>query len=357
MRFTRSTVDIRVNRRARTERLLTRGAQAQPRAARPLPDVLAVFGEISSGLLPTAVALRRSEVEEILELAPGQRAHWRERPISLGVSASGAEGVDCQLAAPGHTSVRAIGTVAVRAVVVGGRVVQSSGQAIVVRSPSDQRMPWSHYLERDGVLEVVTKVNGDTGIRLSEGFLAGQSAGQSLDLTSITERLRRRIGMNTALGNDLPLRVRGTRLRWVARVDDVAVPRVSLRLHDDTRRTALIRVPSESELTAAQRFCEDLALHDWLLTAIAATIERADLAGPASAASTDILATFLQNLAHLWAPGAHTPEPMRKLWRQLQDEPDFTADWRRSIDHLRHRMMVATWHAIRANLVGMPPDA
>ncbi|WP_054815059.1 SCO2521 family protein [Nocardia arizonensis] len=344
----RATAQDRARRGERARRLMARGAGAQPRTPTPVSPTLAAFGEVGTALLPTATALRRSEVEELLEFHPGRRAHWRERPVSLGISATTAEGVDCVLAAPGHPAVRAIGTVALRALVIGGRVAQSSAQSFVTRAASDKRMPWSHYLTKDGVLEVITKVTEETGGRLSEGFLAAQSSAQTLDLTSITDRLLVRIRMDERLGGEPPLKVGSTRLRWVARVGAVPASQIAFRVHDDTRRTVLLLVPSEQDLAVAQRFCEDLAVHDWLLSAVASVIERADLAGPGSPASAEILAPFLQHLAHLWVPGVHSPRQLRAPWRQLQDDPDFTADWRRSIDHLRNRLLVATWNSARS---------
>lgn len=339
------------HRRARATRLLSRSARAQPRTPEPLPTTLAVFGEVATTLLPTSAALQRGEVEDLLGLFPGQRAHWRERPISLGISAPGAEGIDCTLAAPDHPAVRAIGTVATRALVVGGRVLQSSAQGTVTRALSDKRQPWSHYLSRVGVLEVITKVTGETGDRLVEGFLAARVGATGLDLTSVTDRLLGQVSLHEGLDHDVPLRGGTTRLRWAARVAPGAA-RVAFRLLDDRQRTVLVSVPAEADLAAAQRFCEDLAVHDWLLTAVASAIERADLAGPGNSAAAEILAPVLHHLAHLWVPGAHTPPELRGPWEQLQRDPDFTADWRRSVDHLRNRMLVATWNAMRPNRVG-----
>ncbi|MET7769692.1 SCO2521 family protein [Nocardia sp. NPDC005366] len=315
------------------------------------PEPLAVFGEVCTAPLPTAVALRRGEIEQLLELVPGQRAQWRSRPVSLGISAQTGEGIDCPLAAPAHPVVRAIGTVGVRAVIVGGRVVQSSSQATIVRSDSDRRKSWHHYLRELGVVEVITKVRTDTSVLVAEGFLQPSNT-DVLDLTPVNERLLARIAVGDPSGHDGPPRIGATRLRWAARVDAVSIPRIAFRVHDEIRRTALVLVPSECELTAAQRFFEDLAVHDWLLTAMTGAIERADLAGPGSEDAADILAPVLHHLGHLWAPGAHTPAPLRPLWTQLQDDPGMSVEWSTSVDHLRNQLVVATWNALKRSRVG-----
>nr|WP_269781537.1 SCO2521 family protein [Nocardia bovistercoris] len=343
--------------------MIARSATAQPRLrGEPAPStppyaaqpslshgILAVFGEVRSLLLPTAVALQRGEVEDLLALDPDHRVRWRTRPISLGISSEVLNGVDCALAAPSHPAVRAIGTVARRGVVVGGRVLQSSARCTVVRSAHDKRQGWDHYLARAGVLEVIAKVSDATSARLTEGFLATRG-GPTLDLESITAGLVNDIGMRR-LGR-APLRAGTTRLRWAARIGDVDSPRVSFRLLDDVVRAALIVVPSEPELMDAQRFCEDLAVHDWLLTVLTDAIERADLAGPASPEATEIIAPVLQHLAHLWLPEAHTPPELRGLWTQLQADAALTAEWRNSVAHLRNRVMMAMWSATRPNRIG-----
>lgn len=344
----------RAQGRGRAVRVLARAAAGQPRTPSPPapphtpPGILAMLGEVSTALLPTATALQHGEVRELLEFSPDHRVRWRERPVSLGISPPVAEGVDCGLAVARHPAVRAIGTIALRATVVGGRIVQSSARCSITRSASDKRQGWFHYLSRVGVLEVMTRVTHETPARLAEGFLGDRPSSATLDLTSPTDRLLGRIGLRR-LDNEAPLRAGTLRLRWAARVGDLPRAQVALRVHDDLTRTALIVVPTESELDGVQRFCEDLAAHDWLLTVAADAVERADLAGPGTAESVDILAPVLEHLAHLWVPGAHTPAALRDLWAQLAEEPDLAAQWLRTVGHMRNRLLVSTWKAMHEN--------
>ncbi|WP_107655711.1 SCO2521 family protein [Nocardia suismassiliense] len=312
-----------------------------------------VLGETHTCLLPTAKPLRRSNLEQLLDLMPGHPVHWRERPLSRAVSPDLVTGVDCELAAPGHAAVRAIGTVANHAVVLGGRVLQSSAQAKVVVAERPERQVWSHYLSRAGVLEVLTKVTTETSSRLTNGLLAdGPPTPGVLDLASIAHRLLGRITMDPHLDQGAPLRSGTTHLRWAARVGDVEQAQVAFRVLNDTDRTAEITVRGANELAAAQQFCEDLAAHDWLLTVLRATLEKSDLFYPGTPESTALLAPALHHLAHLWAPGAHTPAPLRALWAPLEADPGFTADRQILVDELRNRVLVSALDAKRQTTIG-----
>ncbi|QBS44662.1 SCO2521 family protein [Nocardia sp. CS682] len=315
-----------------------------------------ILGETHTCLLPTAKPLRRNDLDQLLDLMPGHPVDWRERPMSRAVSPDIVTGVDCELAAPGHAAVRAIGTVANRAVVLGGRVLQSSTQAKVVAAEWPERRVWSHYLSRVGVLEVLTKVTAETSSRLTAGLLAGgPPAPDVLDLGSIAHRLLGRITMDPLLDQRAPLRSSTTHLRWAARSGDVEQTQVAFRVLNDTDRTAEITVRDADELAAAQQFCEDLAAHDWLLTVLRATLEKSDLCDPGTPESTALLAPALHHLAHLWAPGAHTPTPLRALWNPLETEPGFTADRQILVDELRNRVLVGALDANRQATIGTAP--
>ncbi|MFX0575519.1 SCO2521 family protein [Nocardia nepalensis] len=350
VRRDRSTPLGRERRRGRAVRLLVRGAEAQPRTS---AGPLIVVGEIATCLLPTATPLSRTELAELLALAPGRPMQWRERPMALAISPTIAEGVDCLLAVRTHADVRAIGTVACHVAVVGGRVLQSSVHARVVQAAGDQRRAWSHYLNQLGVLEVITKVTSQTRTRLIEGFLAvGSPPVGTLDLASVANRLLGRIRLDHRLDQNVPVRSGTTRLRWAARIGDQESPHVALRLENDAVRTVLVTVRSEDELAEVQRFCEDLAMHDWLLTVHAEALEHADMFEPGEEAQAT-LAPILHHLAHLWMPGAHTPPPLRGLWDQLQTDPGFTVGWRGLSDRLRNRVSVATLDAVRRTIIGV----
>src|SRR5690606_36580462 len=150
-------------------------------------EPLIVLGEVRSCLLPTSTALSRPMVQDLLTLVPGRRVPARDRPIPIAQSATTAVGVDCDLAIErgNGRDPRAIGTVAVQAVVVGGRILQSSARTQVVVAQQKRHREWSHYLSRVGMVEVVTRTAPDIAHRLAEGYLAGETPAHTLDLASI----------------------------------------------------------------------------------------------------------------------------------------------------------------------------
>jgi hypothetical protein len=313
---------------------------------------LILLGEVRTCLVPDSTALGRSMLEELLALIPGRRMLWRERPTTLATSPTTAVGVDCQLATRPRGGVRAIGTVATHAVVVGGRVLQSSAHTMVVPAEASHRQTWSHYLARVGVMEVISKVTDATGGELAECFLAaGEQSDGTVDLASISQRLLARIRMDMRLDQHAPMQTRTARLRWAARIADVPQPILTFELQDELVRTVVMTVRDESELAVAHRFCEDLALHDWLLTVAAAVVEEADLYSPSSAESAELIAPLLTHLVHLWMPGAHAPAPLRGLWEQLEHDPGFTREWLARVGQLRDRMSVATLAAMRPSKI------
>ncbi|RJO77948.1 hypothetical protein D5S18_06640 [Nocardia panacis] len=315
---------------------------------------LIALGEVRTCLVPASAALHRAEASELLALVPGRRVRWRERPSSLAISPTTAVGVDCELVLPGQEPARVVGTVAEYAVVTGGRILQASTVTRVLRATERRRQTWSHYLSRVGVTEAVSKLGErETATdNLADGYLDGAPTPDTLDLASIGERLLGRLRSDPSLDQKAPIQAATTRLRWTARIGGAAGPRLALRLDDETTRSTRLIVREEADLAAAQRFCEDLAAHDWLLTITDAAIEEADRFPTSSRDQMEILAPVLEHLAHLWMPGAHTPPALRGLWKDLQADPGFSRQWTARVGQLRDRISVAQWEDLRRTRIG-----
>jgi hypothetical protein len=309
---------------------------------------LIVLGEVRTSLLPSAAALTRDEVDELLSLVPGRMVRWRERPVGLGTSPAKAIGVDCRLPTGSSLEIRVVGTVAVMSVVVGGWIMQSSAVTRVMRVPPRRRQPWSHYLKRIGVTEASMEAEREDVIEdLIDGFLAGPDpSDKTLDLGSITARALDELRERCRPGRAGP--VRTTRLRWIARVGGGPGPKADMRLEDDQVRSIRLIARDDEDLVAAQRFCEDVAAHDWLLTSSADVIAAADRAVAVGLAQSDVLSPMLAHRTHLWMPGAHTPPRLRTLWKHFQNDPGFSRQWTATVDQMRDRVKVETLQMLEA---------
>lgn len=306
-----------------------------------------VLGEIHTCLLPSRSVLDTSAVVELLgAVKPGSAVTSRERPVPLAVSPSRVEGVDCLLVPASGKQVHIIGTVTSHVVVIGGRVLQSSALTAVTAAENRARQPWSHYLSVPGTVEAVSKLGPGAGARLADGYLR-PGGGDRLDLASISQRLSTAVRVDPRLDQGLPFRAGTTRLRWAVEIGAPEQrPGFVFRLDTDTQRSVRLIVP-ETEVAAAQRFCEDLAVHDWLLTTIGQVADRFGPTGQDVGAILDQLAPVLEQLAPLWMPGAHTPAALRRPWERLEADPGFTRQWTARVGQLRDRMTTATLHALR----------
>ncbi|MFC8528142.1 SCO2521 family protein [Nocardia sp. NPDC057227] len=309
---------------------------------------LIVLGETRTCLLPSAVALDRPAAGEFLGLIPGRSVWWRERPGTLAISPSLAVGVDCLLALRPEPA-RVVGTVATNLRLAGGRVLQSSASTAVLRAAERRRRPWPHYLHRKGTVEVIDSIpeRGVASPMLEDGFLGGTRHGDILDLGSISERLLAGARSHPLLDQRPPVRVGATRLRWTARIGGNTGPSISMSLDDDTTRSVRLVIRDEAGIEDAQRFCEDLAAHDWLLTVLTALLAEADRFGAASRDQLEILSPALVHLTGLWMPGAHTPASMRTLWKELQTDPGFTRQWNILAARIRDGIAVSTLEFLR----------
>ncbi len=315
-------------------------------ARQPTPVV--VLGEIRTGLLPHSLTLDGVNTDEILATVPGATVVRRERPSPLAFSPRRATGVDCHLgwSATAESTARVVGTVASTAILMGGRIAQLSAHTTVVRAQQKKRMPWSHYIGRVGVTEIIGDLpdHDRADIELAAGYFAPRGP-TTLDLGSICSRHLDDLRSSSLLDQRPPLRAPTTRLRWSAVIGGPAGPPVSLRVDGEESRTLRITVREPAELPDARRFCEDVAVHDWLLTVIDARIRSAEVFDDGRQVA--LLAPVLEHLAHLWMPGAHVPTAMRAPWRDLQNAAGLSKQWNARVEQIQRRIDVATYYAAR----------
>jgi hypothetical protein len=298
-----------------------------------------VMGEIHTGLLQNSGEISESTCREILGLLSGDRVRVSRRPIVYALSPDRLTGVDCRLPSASRSRIRGVGTVLSRCAITGGRVVQGSSYARVVRSAADRRLAWSHYLARPGVVEVLGKVKARD---IADGLTDDRPTG-GLDLGAISGRFVDLVQASSLLDRRAPFKIPRTRIRWVAESGE---PSIRFTLDSDQVRT--LRLVHTGEFTpAVVDLCEDLALHDWLLTSLLVITERARIGstpGPDAAAK---LSPAIDHLLHLWMPAARVDDALAPFWGSLDRRPGFTRQWQSLVDRVRDQVAVNTLTLLR----------
>jgi hypothetical protein len=295
------------------------------------------MGEVHTGLLPHSCATSPALTGDLLAVALGQRVRRSERPVAYAVSPVKVTGVDCVLPAKNGAKVRAVGTVISRTVITGDHVLQGSSFTEVEGKPSAYRRLWSHYLAYPGRLETLSKASAQS---LAQGFLscAGGSR-ELLDLGAITTRITDAVSLDPKLDQDVPFKSASTSLRWAV-TDSPGPQRLIFSVESDTNRT--LSLPAgDVELSSLATLCEDLALHDWLLTTLLALIERSGLGSRARRDVIKLLAPAVDHLLHLWMPAARINQPLTELWESLENRPGFSRQWRANVERVRDQMTLA----------------
>jgi hypothetical protein len=300
-------------------------------------------GEVRTSLLTHSAHLPAEDSERLLSLLAGAPVRRSERPIARVVSPPRFTGVDCALAAGSGRTVRSVGTVSSHAVLTGGRVLQGSAVVEIVGSAQRRRLPWSHYLAQPGRAEVIGK---HREAELAAAFLEPGGAGDRLDLGAIAQHTVNAVYEQGALDFRAPLKSGETRLRWAAtRTDDEAGPEtggtVAFVVRPTGVRTARIETTT-ADPAAIVALCEDLALHDWLLTTLTAVIERSLRGDPAGTRALQQLRPAVDCLLHLWMPGAHVGDELAAVWDGLERRPGFSRQWLTSVQRIRDFLAVST---------------
>ncbi|MFF8590447.1 SCO2521 family protein [Streptomyces sp. NPDC015220] len=311
-------------------------------------------GEIRTCLLPAGQALDIRAAAQLLGVRADERVLLSERPNLYARSPDTLTGVDCTLPSANGARVRAVGTVAARAALTEGRVLQTSAYFRVPAAGPDQRRPWGHYLVRPATVEPFGKLPHEA---VAEGVLGGGRHGE-LDVGLIADGLLTRLLRHPLLDQRPPLRSRPTRLRWAALPagpgDGPSIERFTLA--EDELRTVRLRVPEGTDSAEIAGLCDDLALHDWLLTTVVRMLDGIALGSgtqPARArqraqdrpAVVEALRPAVDHLLHLWMPRARVARELAPLWEALEERPGFTRQWRTLVQRIRDQL---TLHAVPA---------
>jgi hypothetical protein len=281
-------------------------------------------------------------VANVLAIVPGIPVRRAERPISHLVSPDVLTGVDCNLPARNGARVRSVGTTVARVAITGGHVVQGSAFAEVRRSPVGRRLNWSHYLAQPGVVETLNKVAPE---HLAGSFLTAGNGSDLLDLGAIGARAMDKVQANERLDHNPALRSTRTKLRWAVELQVGAPQHITFTIHGDTMRTARLRVANASPHALAA-LCEDLALHDWLLTTLVREVDRARIGSAPCATVVRRLRPTVDHLLHLWMPAARLDPTLADLWDALDHTPGFTRQWNANVNRVRDQLAIAVIEAL-----------
>ncbi|MFJ9242633.1 SCO2521 family protein [Streptomyces sp. NPDC101776] len=302
-----------------------------PSPGRSAGSVL-ICGEVHTCLLPSMQSLNGYGATQLLRLRGDEQVRVSKRPNLYACSPQVLTGVDCRLPTSNGAKIRAVGTVAARGVLTEGRVLQSTAYFSVPAYGLDVRRPWGHYLVRPGVVEPFGKLPEQAA---AEGVLRGAGRGE-LDLGMIAEGLLEQLVRHPLLDREAPFKSRRTQLRWAARFAPAGeVPSLDcFTLAEDGLRTVELRLPEGTPPAAVAGLCEDLALHDWLLTTVVHMLENSRLGAADGPAPVLALRPAVDHLLHLWMPRARVDRELGQLWDVLEREPGFSRQW----ENLRHRI-------------------
>jgi hypothetical protein len=300
------------------------------------------FGEVQTGLLQNSTALSRERTLQALSFVTGENVRHSARPIAHAVSADRLDSIDCLLPTASRGHIRGVGTLASHATIVGGQVAQGSTYATVLPSAENRRMPWSHYLAGHGQIETIGKFRRAD---LMTGLLRPDPDESTLDTSAITGRMLDTIQRSAALDRKPPLRAPRTRLRWVASLQDEATaaaqPGEAFTVVTDELRTLRLTVHG-GDLDPVVALCEDLALHDWLLTTLLSILDTALTSNRSRNQRILRLRPAVDHLLHLWMPAARVGEELRPVWEALERQPGFSRQWDASVTRIRDQVTMST---------------
>jgi hypothetical protein len=293
-------------------------------------------GEVRTCLLPSFRALDGRAAERLLRLRADEHVRVSERPNLYARSPEVLTGVDCRLPASNGAKVRGVGTVAAHAVLTEGRVLQSTAYFSAPADGPDNRRSWGQYLVRPGVVEPYGKLPEQA---VAQGVLHGGAHGE-LDLGMIAEGLLAQLVRHPLLDHKAPFKSRRTHLRWAARrAPEGEGPSLdSFTLAEDGLRTVELRVPESVPAASVAGLCEDLALHDWLLTTLVQMLDNSRHAVADGPEAVLALRPAVDHLLHLWMPRAHVVHGLGHLWDVLEREPGFTRQWQTLVQRIRDQL-------------------
>lgn len=296
-----------------------------------------MLGEIRTGLLSNSGSITWETAAQLLALIPQQLVRRWERPVRHAASPEVLTGVDCLLPSAAGRGTRAVGTLATDVRITGGQMLQAATRVRLRPADERRRLPWSHYLTRPGVVEVWGAVPTDD---LVAGFLGGKATPDTLDLGSPSAYRMNAVQASHLLDGAHSYRPERTRLRWAAVISS-GPPGITFSL--ETPQAHSLRLEVTPELAAGVAdLCQDVALHDWLLSSVLALIDRSAIGTRNRAAVVRTLAPGIDHLLHAWLPGARIGEELMAYWTEIDRRSGLSRQWEAAVRRIRDQVALAT---------------
>jgi hypothetical protein len=300
------------------------------------------IGEVHTGLLLTSAAVSADTAAALLAVLPGGSVRNRQRPVRYAWSPEVLTGVDCLAPIAGRRELRVVGTPATQVSLTDGHIVQAGTHATLRLEPTGRRRPWAHYLAQPGVLEVLGTASEEN---LATGFLGGPAALTALNLGAVSSRAMAVIQRSRQLDHNPPFRSRRTRLRWSAEAAGLRQELV-FALGDNGLRTVRLRT-GEADPRALADFCADLALHDWLLSALLELVDRAVARRRPVAELIGLLRPGIDHLVHAWMPAVHVDRTLIEVWQDFDLRSGFSLQWQKTVERIRDQLSVGIIESLR----------
>ena len=291
------------------------------------------FGEVRTCLIQNLGTLSPSASVALMQLTPGSPVSKVDRPVRRVVSPDQVTGVDCRLQVAREGRGRAIGTVLSHAVVTNGRILQGTAHVALTEAGSKERREWRHYLRRQGVVEVLGSPKPHN---IVDGYLADVSPARGLDLASISDRIIDEVQQSNTLNHTTALRASTAVVRWAATLAPNAKPTVGIAKSDLPNFHVIRLSGAPDDLPMLIRFCEEFALHEWLLTTVQDVIvPRAETDIARDRDPLDSLLFALNELVPLWMPPTHLSPDMKALWEAMESRTHYSRLFERQVARIR----------------------
>lgn len=313
-------------------------------AHRDADDLLAgvQLGEVHTGLLQSSFPITAEIARSVLATLPHQPVRSWERPIRHALSPEILTGIDHALPSRSGAIARGVGTLGTELRVTAGRLLQATTRATVIPSRTTRRLAWSYYLARPAVVEAIGRFAARD---VAQGFLRGGTRGD-FDLGPVCARWMSWVQAATILDHRSPFAAPRVRLRWIA------VPgtpsQIVFRLQEDHLRTVWVVAPGEL-MASVSELCQDLALHDWLLSSLISLIDKASIGHRDRDRVLKRLCPAVDHLVHAWMPAARSRDEVIPFWKALERSSGLTRQWDNSVNQVRDQITLAA-------AMGVAPD-